>query len=161
MLEPRQRLAGVVRVRVRHGRVLAHDVHGLDPAGMDRVDDLDHGEARPLVELLTPERFQDGAVDGVADRVVVGEDHRDQAGVGSALDVVLAAQRVQAGAGAADMAAHHHQEIRQRALSVPWTCCETPMPQNTMARSARAKARATSRRVSAGMPHKGAMASGG
>ncbi len=35
------------------------------------------------------------------------------------------------------------------------------MPQNTMARSARAKARATSRRVWAGMPQIAAMASGG
>ena len=50
-----------------------------------------------------------GAAAGVADRPIVGEDHRDQAGVGGPLDVVLAAQRVQPGAGPADLAADQRQ----------------------------------------------------
>ena len=50
--------------------------------------------------------------------------------------------------------------IRQRALSVPWVCCDTPMPQKMMALSARAKVRATSRSVSASMPQIGAISSG-
>ena len=40
----------------------------------------------------------------VLDRLVVREEHRDQAGVGSALHVVLAAQRMQPGARPADLA---------------------------------------------------------
>src|SRR5665213_3557577 len=50
--------------------------------------------------------------------------------------------------------------MRQRALSVPWVCCDTPMPQKMMAFSARAKARATLRMVSAGMPQTGSISSG-
>ena len=41
--------------------------------------------------------------------LVVGIDHRDQAGVGGALDVVLPAQRMQAGAGPADLAGDQRQ----------------------------------------------------
>ena len=48
---------GVIEVGVGHGRVLAHDVHAPDFAGVRRVDDLDHGEAglrrqRRLPQLL-------------------------------------------------------------------------------------------------------------
>ena len=50
--------------------------------------------------------------------------------------------------------------IRQRALSVPWVCCDTPMPQKMMALSARAKVRATLRNTSASMPQIGAISSG-
>ena len=50
--------------------------------------------------------------------------------------------------------------MRQRALSVPCTCWLTPMPQRIIDAFAVAKARATSRSVSAGMPQTGAMASG-
>ena len=45
----------------------------------------------------------------VLDRLVIGIDHRDQAGIGGALHVVLAAQRVQAGAGPADLAGDQRQ----------------------------------------------------
>ena len=41
---------------------------------------------------------------GIVDRLVVGVHHRDQAGVGSALDVVLPAKRMQPRAGLADVA---------------------------------------------------------
>jgi hypothetical protein len=51
-------------------------------------------------------------------------------------------------------------EIRQRALSVPWVCCDTPMPQKMIARSASAYSRATSRIRSGAMPQIGLMASG-
>ena len=50
--------------------------------------------------------------------------------------------------------------IRQRALSVPWVCCETPMPQKMIALSARAKVRATLRSTSGSMPQIGAISSG-
>ena len=43
------------------------------------------------------------------DRLVVGQEHRDQAGVGGALHVVLAAQRMQPGAGTADLAGDQRQ----------------------------------------------------
>ncbi len=46
---------------------------------------------------------------GILDRFVVGEEHRDQAGVRRTLDIVLAAQRMQAGAFAPDMARNQRQ----------------------------------------------------
>ena len=58
MLELGQRRAGVVGVRVGHRRVLAHDVHALDRAGVDRVDDLDHGQAGLGVELGAPQLLE-------------------------------------------------------------------------------------------------------
>ena len=45
----------------------------------------------------------------ILDRLVVRIDHRDEAGVGRALNVVLAAQRMQAGARAADLAGDQRQ----------------------------------------------------
>ena len=50
--------------------------------------------------------------------------------------------------------------IRQRALSVPWVCCDTPMPQKMIALSARAKVRATLRSTSGSMPQIGDISSG-
>ena len=76
---------------------------------MDRVHDLDHGEAALGVERGLPQRLEVLADLGVVDRLVVGVDHRDQAGVRGALDVVLAAERVQAGARPADLAGHQRQ----------------------------------------------------
>ena len=45
----------------------------------------------------------------VLHRLVVGEEHRNEAGVGGALHVVLAAQRMQPGAGPADLAGDQRQ----------------------------------------------------
>ena len=50
--------------------------------------------------------------------------------------------------------------IRQRALSVPCTCCEMPMPHRIIDAFEVAYRRATSRIVSASMPQIGAIASG-
>ena len=67
---------------------------------------------------------------GPVDRLVVGIEHRDQPGVGCALHVVLAAQRVQPRAGRGrPVPVIAHSAIRQRALSVPVVCWEIPIPQ--------------------------------
>ena len=50
--------------------------------------------------------------------------------------------------------------IRQRALSVPWMCCEMPMPHRIIDARDVANRRATSRIFGAGMPQTGAIASG-
>ena len=77
---------------------------------LDRVHDLDDGQARACrVEARLPERLELGADIRVLDRLVVGKDHRDEAGVGGALHVVLAAQRMQPGAGTADLPGDHRQ----------------------------------------------------
>ena len=109
MLEMRQRAARVVQIGVRHRGVLAHDVHALDLVVVHRVHDLDHGLAALGIELDAPGGLVFGAGLGVLDRLVVGEEHRDQARVGSALHVVLAAQRMQPRAGPADLAADQRQ----------------------------------------------------
>ena len=104
-----QRVAGVVDVRVGHRRVLAHDVAAVQLAVVDGVHDLDHGQTRVRVQRGAPQFFELLADGPVADRLVVREHHRDQAGVGGTLHVVLAAQRMQAGAAATDLAGHHDQ----------------------------------------------------
>ena len=109
MLEMRERGARVVEVGVRHRGVLAHDVHALDLVVMHRVHDLDHGLAALRIERDAPGGFVLGADLGVLHRLVVGEEHRDQAGIRGALHVVLSAQRMQPGARAADLAADQRQ----------------------------------------------------
>ena len=63
-----------------------------------------------LGSSLTPQQALGlGADLRVLHRVVVGKEHRDEAGVGGALHVVLAAQRMQPGAGPADLAGDQRQ----------------------------------------------------
>ena len=125
-----------------------------------RVHDLDHGEARGRVELRAPELFQMRPRRIVVGMAVVGKHHRDQPGIGGALDVVLATQRVQPGARPADLAAEQREGDQAAGIVgavVDWLM---PMPQRIIAVRARANSRATRRSCSAGTPQSGAMASG-
>ena len=99
----------MVQVGVAHRRVLAHDVHAahLVRVAVRRqrlVHDFDHRVAGRVIELGAPEAFKPRMRPGVVHALVVGEHHGDQPRVARALHVVLAAQRVQARAGLADLA---------------------------------------------------------
>ena len=59
VLELCHRLARVAQVGIGHRRVLAHDVHALDPAGEDRVHDLDHRQPRVGIERRPPGGLED------------------------------------------------------------------------------------------------------
>ena len=112
----------------------------VDLAGMDRVHDLDHGEPALRIEILMPELFERRAQIGASDRLVVRQEHRDQAGVGRALHVVLAAQRMQPGAGTADLAGDQRQRDQAaRIVGAVDVLADTPMPQKMIER-ARARA---------------------
>ncbi len=93
----------MLQIGVRHRRVFALDIHAGDLAGVDRVDDLDHGEAANRIEVLMPQTLERFAQIGAPDRLVIRQEHRNQTGVGGALHVVLPAQRMQAGTGTADL----------------------------------------------------------
>ncbi len=108
-VELRERLARVMRVGVRHRRVLAHDVHAADLAVEHRVHDLDDREPRLGIERRAPQFLEARACLVVVHALIVREHHRNQAGIGSALNVVLAAQGVQPGAGAPDLTGHQAQ----------------------------------------------------
>ena len=115
-LERAERLADLVHVRVRQERVLAHHVHPAHAAVERAGDDLGDREPALGVELGTAPGVRELLARVVArHELVVGIEHRDQAGVGGALHVVLAAQRVQPGALPADVArdrAHGDQAAR-------------------------------------------------
>src|SRR6185437_4408693 len=68
------------------------------------IHDLDHGETALRIELLTPEGLEQLAYLSLFHRLVIGIDHRDEARIGCALHIVLAAQRMQSGAFASDLA---------------------------------------------------------
>ena len=108
--------AGVGGVRVGHRRILAHDVHAVDFAGEDRVDDFNHRQAALRIQRTAPKVLDRRAQVGVFDRLVVRQEHRDQPGVRRALDIVLPAQRMQAGARPADLAGD--QRERDQATGV-------------------------------------------
>ena len=102
----------MVGIGVAHGRVLAHDVQALELPGQRRLHHLHHGQAGGGVQLgrgYAPGAGHQLTRGGLVHAVVVRVHHGDQAGVGRALHVVLATQRVQAGAGAADLAGHQRQ----------------------------------------------------
>mgnify|MGYP000957836365 CR=1 FL=1 len=84
-----QRVARVLHVGVRHRRVLALDIHAANGARVNRVHHLDHGQARFVGNRHAPQRFEMLARAGVGHTLVVGQHHRDQAGVRCALHIVL------------------------------------------------------------------------
>jgi hypothetical protein len=98
---------------------------------------------------MSPERLKTLARGRIIDACVIPERHRNEPDIGCPLYVVLAAQRMRAGARPADLSGNSASEIRLRALSVPWICCEIPMPQKIIERSEVAYRRASSRIVSA------------
>ena len=109
MLELRQRLAGMLHVGIRHRRVLAHDVHAADHIGVHGIHDLDHGQAALRIELGVPQLLVECVALGILDREIIGIEHRDEPDIRRALHVVLAAQRMEAGAGPADLAGDQRQ----------------------------------------------------
>ena len=112
----------VVGVRVRLRDVLALDVEALEAAIDGLVEHVGDAQARLVVELGAPERLEALAGGVVRDVAVAGELVRERAHVAGALDVVLAAQRVHAGAELADVAGRHgdvgHAHHHGRALAV-------------------------------------------
>ena len=114
MLKAGKRVACVVQVRVTHGRVFAHDVHAANlvrvaVGGQRLVHDLDHGVTGFLIEFGVPEFFKPLVSVCVIYTLVIGEHHWNQPCVAGALHIVLAAQRVQAGAGLSDLPGHGAQ----------------------------------------------------
>ncbi len=109
MLEMGERATSMIEVGVRHRGVLAHDVHTLDLVGVNRVHDLDHGLAALRIERHAPGRFVFRPGLGIFHGLVVGKEHGDQAGIGGALHVVLAAERMEPRAGTPNLAADQRQ----------------------------------------------------
>ena len=103
MFELRERLPGMMEIRVGHCRVFALDIHAADRAGVNRIHDLDDGESALGIERGAPGRLEDLAQGRLLDRLVVRIDHRDEPRIGGALDIVLAAKRMKAGARSADL----------------------------------------------------------
>jgi len=68
VIERGERLARMVHVRIRHGWILAHDVHAADLALLRGMDGLDHGEARLGVELHAHSFSKRALASGVATR---------------------------------------------------------------------------------------------
>ncbi len=96
-------------IGIGHRGILAHDVHAADLSRMHGVHDLHDREARLRIERAAPQRLELGFRRAIVDALVVGIHHRDQADVGRALHVVLAAQRMQPGARAAHLAGEHRE----------------------------------------------------
>ena len=105
MVEPAQEAhrAGLVRLAAR--RVLAHDVHRAQVAAVHRLEHLAQVPAFPAWKVGSAPRPRELVVDGRVLQVLeAGHPGGNGAHVTSALDVVLAAQRVQAAAVAAHLA---------------------------------------------------------
>ena len=110
-------LASGVEVGVRHERVLAHDEHGPQIAAPHGIGDLHGREPLGGGQRHAPGLLEDAADSRVLDRPVVGEKHGNGAHVAGALDVVLAAQGIEAGAAPAHVAGGQG-EIDEREASV-------------------------------------------
>ena len=114
MLERRQRVAGMVQVGVTHGRVFAHDVHAMHLVRVAvvhqcLVHDFHHGIAGLVIQWHTPEILEPLMRGLVGYALVVGVHHGDESGITCPLHVILAAQRMQAGTGLADLTGHRDQ----------------------------------------------------
>ena len=108
-----KRLHHVRDVGIGEHGVLAHDVQRLDLSLEGRGEHLRHRQAGRVGEFNVPRFLELGADVGVGDLLVAGIVVRQGAHVASALDVALAAQRIDAGAGPADLPGDHRQ-VRKR-----------------------------------------------
>ncbi len=109
MVEVGESGPGVADIGVRHRRVLSHDVEALDVAFVSFVGDLDDGETAIGVEFRIPELFELRLRLGIINGLIVGVDDGDETRVGGSLNVVLAAQRMESRARAADLSRHHRE----------------------------------------------------
>ena len=112
MIERGERLTRVVGVGVRHGRVLTHHIHATNATIFDGMHDLDYRQTGFSIERARghlPRGLKARTRLGVGDVLIVGIHHRNQTGVRCPLNVVLTAQRVQSGAGTADLAGHQRE----------------------------------------------------
>ena len=112
-LEVPEPLLDMLDVGVGEHRVLAHDVHRPDLTGVigEDVHHLGDGIADPgLRDIVDPPGLHH-LLPGffVGDLLVTAEDVREATHVAGALHVVLAAERVHATAGLAQVAGEHHQ----------------------------------------------------
>ena len=124
------RRARVIDVRVGHRRVLAHDVHAADLAVVGGVHDLDHREAGLRIERRAPELLEAlRCASGVVHALVV-RDTSSGSGPSRTRPARCSGRAADAARcpGRPTWPVIRHSAIRQRALSVPWTCCEMPMP---------------------------------
>ncbi len=87
--------------------VLALDVEALEGAVDGGVEHVGDAQARLVVELDAPELLEDVARRVVGDVAIARQFVRERAHVAGALHIVLAAQRVHADAGTADIAGRH------------------------------------------------------
>ena len=95
VIERGHRFACVIDVRIRHRRVLTHDVHPADLAFHRGVHDLDDSQPDVRIEFGPPELLEALAGFRHVHALVVGIGDRNQARVGRTLHVILAAQRMQ------------------------------------------------------------------
>ena len=91
MLELGESRARMVRIRVRHRRVLTHDVHALYLAGVYRIHDLDHCKPALGVEWRAPCILKLFANVSSFDQLVIRVHHGNEPSVGSTLHIVLPA----------------------------------------------------------------------
>ena len=109
----------MVGIGIGHGRVLTLHIHATDFAPINGLHDLDHREARLVIERLhrnTPGLGKALAHLGVHYLLIIGVDHGNQARIGCALDIVLATQGVESRPRLANLAGH--QRERNQATGV-------------------------------------------
>ncbi len=105
-----------------HADAGAADVDALEAAIDGSVEHVGNAQARLIRDGDAPGRFEDVAHVGVLDVAVARQLVRERAHVARALHVVLAAERIHADAGAADVAREHGEvgdaDDGRRALAV-------------------------------------------
>mmetsp|Transcript_22998 Transcript_22998/g.38834 ORF Transcript_22998/g.38834 Transcript_22998/m.38834 type:complete len:682 (+) Transcript_22998:1800-3845(+) len=105
-----QRIARMLHIRVRHGRVFAQHIHRLDVARVNVIHDLGDGQTLFVGKVpRSPHVGKGGSHTIIRHRLVIRQEHRDQTCIRRALHVVLTAQRVQTRAGATHLTGHQGQ----------------------------------------------------
>ena len=118
----RQRRHHMLGVGIGLQDVLALHIDAHEGAFDRGVEHVGNAQARLRIELDVPHRLELVAHGVARDMAIAGQLVRERAHVAGALHVILAAQRVHADAGAADIAGRHREvgdrDHRGRALAV-------------------------------------------
>lgn len=104
-----QRLAHHAGVRVRHRRVLPHQIHPPDLVPERGLHHLHHRQPGRTAQRVVPERLEVPPGIGVVHPPISWKERGEEPHVGGALDVVLATERVEPGASAADVPREQRQ----------------------------------------------------
>ena len=96
----------MVGIRIAHNRILSHDPHGINGAVNHCLSHFSGSQARLGWQRTSPQFFKPEPGLIIINTLIPRQKHRRTCHITGALDIILAAQRIQAGTGLPEITGH-------------------------------------------------------